>query len=229
MCLPEDTLQEKRVVDDMNQADSSNITLVWNSCWPDGVLMGTFICFFITTKMSYILTLLLPLFPKGCQHYSHYNMTARGNSFFPPLTHYFFKWFCKERKNLDTKIAAKRTVQCDVSQRSFSKCLSVSAFIAYGEQHTRSPHPSWHRVCVRHGEDEMGFATRILHNSLQSGGQMGEVYMVLQHRATTLCRGAALGDVPSFVFPTLSFYLQFLTWEHEDFNTTCFGNTVISK
>lgn len=45
--------------------------------------MGTFICFFITTKMSYILTLLLPLFPKGCQHQSHYNTTARGN-FFPP-------------------------------------------------------------------------------------------------------------------------------------------------
>lgn len=45
--------------------------------------MGTFICFFITTKMSYILTLLLPLFPKGCQHQSHYNATARGN-FFPP-------------------------------------------------------------------------------------------------------------------------------------------------
>lgn len=52
--------------------------------------MGTFICFFITTKMSYILTPLLPLFPKGCQHKSHYNMTAGGNFFFP-LTHYFFK------------------------------------------------------------------------------------------------------------------------------------------
>lgn len=45
--------------------------------------MGTFICFFITTKMSYILTLLLPLFPKGCQHKSHYNTTAGGNFFSP--------------------------------------------------------------------------------------------------------------------------------------------------
>lgn len=45
--------------------------------------MGTFICFFITTKMSYILTPLLPLFPKGCQRKSHYNMTAGGNFFSP--------------------------------------------------------------------------------------------------------------------------------------------------
>lgn len=48
--------------------------------------MGTFICFFITTKMSYILTLLLPPFPKGCQHKSRYNTTAGGNIFFSPHT-----------------------------------------------------------------------------------------------------------------------------------------------
>lgn len=150
MCLPEDMLQEERVWADMNQAGSSNIALVWNSCWPDGVLMGTFICFFITTKMSYILTLLLPLFPKGCQHQSHYNTTARGN-FFPPSHIIFFKWFCEERKNSDTKIAGKRTVQCDVSQRSFPKCLSVSAFIAY----RHSLDLSWHRgvCCAWHCKD----------------------------------------------------------------------------
>lgn len=32
MCLPEDMLQEKCVLDDMNQTGSSNIMLVWNSC-----------------------------------------------------------------------------------------------------------------------------------------------------------------------------------------------------
>lgn len=32
MCLPEDMLREKCVLDDMNQMGSANIMLVWNSC-----------------------------------------------------------------------------------------------------------------------------------------------------------------------------------------------------
>lgn len=69
--------------------------------WPDGVLMGTFICFFITTKMSYILTLLLPLFPKGCQHQSHYNTAARGNFF--PLHTLFLQMILQREKELGYK------------------------------------------------------------------------------------------------------------------------------
>jgi len=49
---------------------------------------------------------------------------------------------------LETKIASKRTVQCDMSQRSFSERPSVSASIAYGEQQARSPDPAWHGVRV---------------------------------------------------------------------------------
>lgn len=175
MCLPEDMLQEKCVLDDMNQTGSSNIMLVWNSCWPDGVLMGTFICFFITTKMSYILTPLLPLFPKGCQHKNHYNMTAGGNFFFFS-THYFFKWFCKERKDLGIKIAGKRTVQ----QRSFSKCLSVSSAAAFGvhaawgrrmqsatgmswARTVPGEQPGWFHVVLPEGELPCGWHTLLLY------------------------------------------------------------------
>lgn len=225
MWLPEDMLQEKCVLDDMNQTGSSNIMLVWNSCWPDGVLMGTFICFFITTKMSYILTPLLPLFPKGCQHKSHYNMTAGGN-FFSPLTHYFFKWFCRERKNLDTKIAGKRTVQCDVSQRSFSKRLSVSAFIAYREQHTRSRDPSWHGLRVLHLA-RWGWDLPLGPTSTLPVPRKKRVNFAWHCGTTRLPRveGLHAGDTPHLC---ISSYF-WLTWEHKDFNTECFGNTVISK
>lgn len=109
--------------------------------------MGTFICFFITTKMSYILTLLLPLFPKGCQHQSHYNTTARGN-FFPPSHIISSNDSAKRERTRIQKLLVKRTVQCDVSQRSFPKCLSVSAFIAYREQHRHSLDLSWHKGSV---------------------------------------------------------------------------------
>lgn len=183
---------------------SANIVLVWNSCWPDGVLMGTFICFFITTKMSYILTPLLPLFPKGCQHKSHYNTTAGGNSF-PPLTHYFFKRFCKERNDLDTKIAGKRTVQCDVSQRSFTKRLLVFVFIAYGERATHTEPGSVLARGVGAVPDmvRMGFATGTPQHSPHSWKQMSEIRVTLPDPATALCRGAASG----WYTPSLCFFM----------------------
>lgn len=71
---------------------------------------------------------------------------------------------------MDTKIAGKRTVQCDVSQRSFPKCLSVSAFIAYREQHRHSLDLSWHRGCVLCLALRMGFATGALHSVGQVHG-----------------------------------------------------------
>lgn len=87
--------------------------------------MGTFICFFITTKMSYILTLLLPLFPKGCQRQSHYNTTARGN-FFPASQIISSNDSAKRERTQIQKLLVKRTVQCDVSQRSFlNACQSL--------------------------------------------------------------------------------------------------------
>lgn len=119
-----------------------------------------------------------------------------------------------------------------MSQRSFSKRLSVSAFIAYRKQHTEIPHLSWHGVCVRHGEDGMRFATGILHHSPQSGGQTSEVYMALRDRATALCRGAALGWCTqlctSYPFPCICDSLH-ESINTRDFNTKYFGNTVISK
>lgn len=108
---------------------------------------------------------------------------------------------------MDTKIAGKRTVQCDVSQRSFPKCLSVSAFIAYREQHRHSLDLSWHRGCVLCLALRVGFATGALH----SMGQVTSAWTVGQ------------GTAPHLRIPSHFLYESTKTLPE------CFGDTAISK
>lgn len=196
MCLPEDLLHEECVWADMNQAGSSHIALVWNSCWPDGVLMGTFICFFITTKMSYILTLLLPLFPKGCQHQSHYNTTARGN-FFPPSHIISSNDSVKRERTRIQKLLVKE--QCSVMwgrEGFLNACQSLPLLLRETSTGT-----AWiclgTGVCAVPGTLRMGFATGALQ-------VMGTV---------TISWPVGPGSCPMHCTP---YSFKFLMWEHKD-------------
>lgn len=207
MCLPEDMLQAKRVSDDMNQTGSPNIMLVWNSCWPDGVLMGTFICFFITTKMSYILTPLLPLFPKGCQRKSHYNMTAGGN-FFSPSHIISSNDSVKRERTWIQKLPVKEQCSVTWAEEAFlNACHSPLLLLTESNTHTaRVRLGTGCLCCAWHGEE--GLRTGTLQHSPHSRKWMGDVCATLPDHTA---EGLHWGDKPHLCVSS-HFWL---TWEHK--------------